>query len=135
MAISYPKQGKIHTLVEERGVSPSASTSSPTFGTLRSSAPTGFSGRPLLLLLKASSYTNTTSTSVEFAVQLDAGAESPIAFFFFNEILEHHNIPGWVVITPTAGSHTVHLRFRRRGGTGSIFLDNNDEVLLMAVEL
>ncbi len=123
---------KTHALIEDRA--PAFSTTSATFVTLASSAATTFSGRPVLCLLDVSLFPTAINTSVEFAIQIDAGADAVISQTLLNES-EHSAVPGAVIVVPAAGSRTLRVRWRRPAGSGTLTLDANDQILLHAVEL
>jgi len=126
---------KTHTLIEQRFTTVGDNTTSATFVTLLSSAATTFSGRPILLILHVTNFSATASATVEFGVNIDGGADTIIGQFFHNNIGIHLASTGMEIITPTAGSHTINLRWRRLAGTGTITMDTNDQVLLSAIEL
>jgi len=126
---------KLHSLIEDRSVAPNINTSSATFSTAASSASTAFSGRPVLFLLHSTCFGSVAGDTIEVAVQIDSGADNVIAGFFFNEVGIHDNATGFIILTPSAGSHTINLRIRRRAGSGTISFDLNDSILLTAIEL
>ncbi len=128
------QQTSVRNLIENRSVTGSQQTLG-TFVTLESSSPTVFSGRPVLFLLNASAFTlATNNTKVEFAIQIDAGADNSIAQFLFSIPDRHRVVSGAIIITPAAGSHTINLRWRRVSGTGTLGIDPGDQILLYAVE-
>lgn len=124
---------KAHTLLEN--FTPVESTASDVFVTLASAAAVTFSGRPVLCFVSVTLFPAISAgTGVEFAIQIDAGADAVAAHMLLNEF-EHSAVPGAVIVTPTAGSHTIRLRWRRTTGSGTLTLDANDQILLHAVEL
>lgn len=133
-AVPQIAEQNLRALVEARSAA-SASTASATFATLASSASTLFTGRPVLLLLSASAWSSGAASGVEFAVQVDSGADAPITIFTFNTTGEHHAVNGWLIVTPAAGAHIINLRWRRTSGSGTVTQDLNDYNLLAAIEL
>ncbi|KKN11799.1 hypothetical protein LCGC14_1022830 [marine sediment metagenome] len=122
----------LHALIEDRA--PVESTASDTFVTLASAAATTFSGRPLLCFVSVMLFPTVANTGVQFAIQIDAGADAVASQMLLQET-EHSAVPGQVIVTPTAGSHTLRIRWRRMGGAGTLTLDANDQILLHAIEL
>ncbi len=122
----------LHALIEDRA--PDESTASDTFVTLASAAATTFSGRPLLCFVSVMLFPTVANTGVQFAIQIDAGADAVASQMLLQET-EHSAVPGQVIVTPTAGSHTLRIRWRRMGGAGTLTLDANDQILLHAIEL
>ncbi|HEB27874.1 MAG TPA: hypothetical protein ENI05_08885 [Porticoccus sp.] len=123
---------KTHTLIENRA--PVESTVSDAFVTLASSAATTFSGRPVLCFVNVPMFPSVANTGVILAIQIDSGSDAEAARILLQET-EHTSLSGQVIITPPAGSHTINLRWRRNGGTGTLTLDTNDQILLHAIEL
>lgn len=126
---------KTHALIEDR--SPTASTTSTSFVTLESSASTTFSGRPVLCFVSVTMFPSTTNIGAELAIQIDSGSDAVVAKLLHNES-EHNTIQGAVIVTPSAGSHTLRIRWRLffgGGGGNNLTLDANDQILLHAVEL
>lgn len=123
---------KTHALVENRN--PATSTASATFVTLESSSAVVFSGRPVLCFVNVTMFPSVADLKVELAVQIDAGADAVAAQLNHNET-EHNTVQGAVIVTPSAGSHTLRVRWRVAAGTGTLTLDANDQILLHAVEL
>lgn len=140
MGLSYGNQNgapdpnqRHHALISD--FSPSGSVSSGTFVTLASSAPTAFSGRPVLLALDVSAFATVAGTVSEYAIQIDSGADIAITKFFFNTTGEHHANNGHLVITPAEGTRTIRVRWRRIAGSGVLTADINDYVILHGTEL
>lgn len=124
--------GRALALIENRA--PVESETSATFVTLASASPVVFSGRPVLCIVNVTLFPSDVNTSVEFAIQIDAGADAVASQMLLNES-EHSAVPGAVIVTPTAGSHTIRIRWRRTAGAGTLTMDANDEILVHAVEL
>ena len=125
---------KAHALVENR--SPTASTSSTSFVTLESASAVTFSGRPLLCFVNVAMFPSVLSLTVELAIQIDSGSDVVVAQRLLDETGGGHNtVSGAIIVTPTAGSHTLRVRWRISGGSGTLTLDANDQILLHAVEL
>lgn len=122
----------LHALIEDRA--PVESTASDVFVTLASAAATVFSGRPLLCFVSVMLFPSVANTGVQFAIQIDAGADAVASQMLLQET-EHSAVPGQVIVAPTAGSHTLRIRWRRMGGAGTLTLDANDQILLHAIEL
>ncbi len=125
---------KNHALIVDRSPATESTTSS-TFITLRSSAATTFSGRPVLCLLSTSLLSDSVNSVVEFAIQIDTGADVEIGKQAFNVASAHSAVTGAVIITPTAGSHIIRLRWRLSVGSGQLTFDSNDQILVHGVEL
>ena len=124
---------KTHALIEDRA--PNDTRGAGGFINLRTSAAIIFSGRPLLVFLDLTLFSTIGLTAVEFAIQIDAGADAVIGKLFLNTAGIHETVGGAVIVTPAAGSHTISLRWRRASGTGILTLDNGDQILVYAVEL
>lgn len=125
---------KNHALVEVRGISPNRTTTSTTFVTLESASAVTFSGRPVLCFVNVTMFPNTINVDVELAIQIDAGTDVVAAQTLLNNT-EHNTVSGAVIVTPTAGSHTLRVRWRQPNGAGTLNLDANDQILLHAIEL
>ncbi len=123
---------KTHSLIENR--SPTTSTASTTFVTLESASAVTFSGRPVLCFVNATMFPSVLNLKVELAIQIDSGSDAVAAQILHNET-EHNTVQGAVIVTPTAGSHTLRVRWRVASGSGTLTLDANDQILLHAVEL
>ncbi len=126
---------KIHALIENR--SPTQDETSTSFVTLESSASITFSGRPVLISLHTSLFTSggTSSTAVEFAIQIDSGSDVLIARFPINVVSVNDPVTGELRITPSAGSHVIRLRWRRSAGDRNLRMDSNNQILVHGIEL
>ena len=131
--ITEPPTINFKNLIENR--SPFALTTSSNFVLLQPSASFKFNGRPVLFILNAISYSTAAFSGVEFAIQIDSGADNVIAKFFFNTVNTHSTVTGMVLITPPAGDHVINLRWRRFAGGGTIYFNPNGQALLQAIEL
>ena len=124
-------RGKLTQLIQE--FAPSDTNGTAVFATLGSGS-AEFSGRPVLIKLDMTMFTSA-ALGAEFAIQIDSGADVVIANREVTFASRHIAVTGHLLITPTPGSHTINLRWRRATGTGSITVDATDQVLLTAVEL
>ena len=124
---------KTHALIED--LAPADTRGAGGFIGLRTSASITFSGRPLLVFLNITLFTTIDGTAVEFAIQIDAGADAVLGKLFLNTAAIHSTVGGAVIVTPTADDHTIGLRWRRATGTGILSLDNGDQILVHGIEL
>lgn len=125
---------KTHALVENRA--PVTSTTSTSFVTLESASAVTFSGRPLLCFVNVTMFPSVASLTVELAIQIDSGSDEVVAQKLLDETGGGHNtVSGAVIVTPTAGSRTLRVRWRISAGTGTLTLDANDQILLHVIEL
>lgn len=120
-------------LIEQRD--PADTTTSATFVTLESSASTVFSGQPVMFLLHTSLHaTGSAVNGVDFAVQIDSGSDTLVTNFVMNPSGVHTTVSGIKIITPTAGAHVINIRWRRTEGAGVLTMNDDDQVLLYAIE-
>lgn len=124
-----------HALIEVRGgITPNRTTNSTTFVTLESASAVTFSGRPVLCLLSVTMFPSDINVDVELAIQIDSGSDTVAGQLLHNNT-EHNQVIGFVIITPTAGSRTLRVRWRQPNNAGTLSLDANDQILLHAIEL
>lgn len=115
---------------------PVNTTVSASFATLLSSASTAFNGKAVLFLLNMSARLSViTDAEVEFAIQIDGGADVVIGSHFLNQLDLHQAFAYTLIQTPSEGNHTINLRWRRVAGTGTIAVDVNDRIQLKAISL
>lgn len=87
----------------------------------------------LLVTLQASHYTSA-GAAVDYGVSVDGGADVQIKNGFVNTASEHLDAVGSVEVSGlAAGSHTIALKARI--GTGTLSVDNNDQVQLVVEEV
>jgi hypothetical protein len=123
-----------------RNINPSVhTTTSSSYATIETSAAITFSGRPCIFQLSIAGRDNNSGVNeffnMQFAIRVDAGADNTIAFIEGNLDGDHRVGSGYVIVTPSAGSHTIDLRWKRVAGAGTMTVDSNDYYLLSVIDL
>ena len=122
------------TVIENR--SPAASTVSPTFVTLATSAVITFSGDPVLFFLSLSAFCSSPATEVELAIVITGGpsaGDNVISHFMFDTTNIHSTVSGMVILSPTSSAQTITLKWRRPQGIGTIEVNGADQLLVNAI--
>lgn len=121
-----------------RNDAPDASTTSATYVNLASSSSTNFNGRPTLFLLSVSAYDNIGTDEnwiADFGINIDGGTSTSIVELSANKISDHRAVSSWIILTPSSGSHTINIVWKRNLGAGTITIDTEDHIHLTAIEL
>jgi hypothetical protein len=117
---------------------PIASTTSSSYSTLYTSSSYRFSGHPLIMFFSGSFRDSNASAefyAAEFAFRFDSGTDYIIARGAGNINYNHQAVSGHILITPSAGTHTVSLRWRRASGSGTMDIDTNDFLQLHSMQV
>lgn len=117
---------------------PAATTTSGSNATIATSASFVFSGRDVLFFLHGNMRNNNGANEymqVAFALRFDTGTSTDICEWNSNLADNHQAFSGSLILNPTAGSHTVDLRWRRISGAGTATFDGNDFYVLNMIEL